>query len=187
MIYTLCSIDWTAVGTWIGSLAVIATACIAWWQLRSLNKNERVRNTLLLWKGYHEPFVTNLLTISPSQATGEAAVILEHPEAVDAYNKREGWPFLTVEAKEQKDRLELYVQVIVNYFSPISDLIEHKSVEATLVYSQLELAIELGYRILTTVTFVEGVDLEPMERLMMGLAAYKQQMAKRRARGHSSS
>jgi hypothetical protein len=40
----MCSIDWGALGTWFGSLVVLAGVIVAYVQLRSLNTHSKVIN-----------------------------------------------------------------------------------------------------------------------------------------------
>lgn len=50
----MCSIDWTALGSCVGAGALILASVIALLQLRSFNRNERLKNTLTLIAQYSE-------------------------------------------------------------------------------------------------------------------------------------
>ena len=41
-----CSLDWIAVGTWVGSIGVVVAGVVALWQLQNFRSNERYKATI---------------------------------------------------------------------------------------------------------------------------------------------
>ncbi len=142
----MCGIDWTALGTWAGAAAVSLGVGVAFFQLRSLNANERVRTTVEFLNGWtkDETRSPSGEIITPSSGANSMIAIRSMPERAAQYREDVEEYF---NGTLRRDRGDAYADAIgvktagvwsvANYFIKAESLIRRNRLDEDLFLEQM--------------------------------------------------
>ncbi len=125
-----CSIDWTALGTWFLVGTGIAGVIVAAIQLRKLNENERLKNTLELLRRYDSVLVPFMHEGKQEAITAAVAVARCTPEVLEFFGSYGQQP----PSSDYKLRWAS-VTIAVNYFKTVGALWERRVIDHDLFFS----------------------------------------------------
>jgi hypothetical protein len=142
----MCSIDWTALGSCVGALAVSIGVVVAWIQLKSINANERIKATVeyLAQYGATDAEGLNAGPSTPAMAVSILNAIMSTPETIRVYRALVKAFYdgtlhkqLGKEASAEMGRQAAAVVVAANYFSVPASLIARGRLDKELFYESL--------------------------------------------------
>jgi hypothetical protein len=157
----VCGIDWSALGTWAGAAAVALGVGVAFFQLRSLNANERVRATIEFLNGWttDESRAPSGEIITPSSGANSMVTIMSTPERAAQYRDDVAEFF---HGTLRRDRGDSYADAtgiktagvlsVANYFIKAESLIRRNRLDEDLFLEQM------ANQLTTFWTFVESFE-----------------------------
>jgi hypothetical protein len=158
----MCSIDWLALGTWIGSAGIVAAAVIAQLQLTRFNDNERVQNTLQ----YVDHFAHVSFQYGESAFTVANASTIVVVGSSQIERLQRGLEYLNgldsdddSAAKEARDhyfRVSNAASVVNNYYFGAYTLIKRQLLDRDLFFENFALDMNKVWNATTKVFEVDG-------------------------------
>lgn len=137
----MCTVDWAALGTWVGAGVVLLGVIVAWVQLRSLRANEVIRTTIEYMRAYTVPaaIVFDDPAVTPALASNTVGQIVSSAASVAKYRaeaqaSKDGSLFREYgsDGEGRFKRKSYNVLVIANYFLIAESLIRRKRLDKAL-------------------------------------------------------